>query len=81
MRRFFYGAVVITTPNEQKFARFLAHGFDVMVDGMPRLLRQFKPDGPTGRPLRPCGLASNWPKDRPGGAGDATVFQRTGNNE
>jgi len=28
-----------TTATEQKFARFLAHGFGVMVDGLPRLLR------------------------------------------
>ena len=39
---------MITTAAEQKFARFLASGFDVMVDGLPRLLRQLKPDGPTG---------------------------------
>jgi hypothetical protein len=39
---------VITTANEQKFARFLAGDFDVIIDDLPRLLRQLKPDGPTG---------------------------------
>ena len=43
-----HAAFVITTATEQKFARFLASGFDVIVDGLPRLLRQLKPDGPTG---------------------------------
>ena len=43
-----HAAVAITTATEQKFARFLARGFNVIVDGLPRLLRQFKPDRPTG---------------------------------
>jgi hypothetical protein len=43
-----HAAVVITTAAEQKFARFLANGFDVIVDCLPRLLRQFKSDWPTG---------------------------------
>ena len=43
-----HAAAVITTATEQKFAGFLASGFDVIVDGLPRLLRQFKPDGPPG---------------------------------
>jgi hypothetical protein len=37
-------AAVITTAAEQKFARFLASGFDIIIDGLPRLLRQLKPD-------------------------------------
>jgi hypothetical protein len=37
-------AVVITTATEQKFTRFLASGFDVIVNGLPRLLSQLKPD-------------------------------------
>jgi hypothetical protein len=36
--------VVIATATEQKF---LASGFDVIVNSLPRLLRQLKPDGPT----------------------------------
>src|ERR671933_123845 len=43
-----HAAVAITTATEQKFARFLARGFDVIVDRLPRLLRQLKSDGPTG---------------------------------
>jgi hypothetical protein len=39
---------VITTATEQIFARFFARGFDEIVDRLPRLLRQLKPDGPTG---------------------------------
>src|SRR5215472_13092174 len=31
-----HAAVVITTATEQKFARFLASGFDVIVDSLPR---------------------------------------------
>jgi len=41
-------AVAITTAGEKKLARFLASGFDVVVHGLSRLLRQLKPDGPTG---------------------------------
>jgi hypothetical protein len=67
-----------TTSTEQKFARFLARGFGVIVDGLPRLL---KPDRPTGLPLLHCGLRSNWPKDRSGWGRGATVFQRADNNE
>ena len=43
-----HAAVVITTATKQKLARFLASGFDVIIDGLPRLLCQLKPDGPTG---------------------------------
>jgi hypothetical protein len=32
----------------QKFARLLASSLDIIVDGLPRLFRHFKPDGPTG---------------------------------
>jgi hypothetical protein len=67
-----------TTSSEQKFARFLARGFGVIVDGLPRLL---KPDRSSGLPLLHCGLLSNWPKDLSGWGGDATVFQRADNNE
>src|SRR5262245_51052194 len=45
----------ITTATEEKFAGFLASGFDVVVDRLTRLLRQLKPDGPTGLPLPHCG--------------------------
>jgi hypothetical protein len=41
-------AAAITTAGEKKLARFLASDFDLIVNGLPRLLRQFKPDGPTG---------------------------------
>ena len=34
-----HATIVITTATEQKFARLLARGFGVMVDGLPRLLR------------------------------------------
>ena len=50
-----HAVVVITTATEQKFARFLASGFDVVVDSLTRLLRQLKPDGPTGLLLPHCG--------------------------
>jgi hypothetical protein len=43
-----HAAVVITPAAEQKLAWFFASGFDVIVDRLPRLLRQLKPDGPTG---------------------------------
>lgn len=33
-----HAAAVITTANEQKFARFLAGDFDVIIDDLPRLL-------------------------------------------
>jgi hypothetical protein len=52
---------VIATATEQKFARFLASGFDVIVDGLPRLLRQLKPDGPTGLLLPHCGAIDRIP--------------------
>ena len=48
------GAAVITTATEQKFAGFFARGFDVIVDRLPRLFRQLKPDGPTRLPLPHC---------------------------
>jgi hypothetical protein len=47
-------AVVITAAAEEELARFLASGFDVVVDGLPRLLRQLKPDGSTGFLLANC---------------------------
>src|SRR6202030_1553296 len=43
-----HAAVVITAAAEKKLSRFLASGFDVIIDGLPRLLRQLKPDGSTG---------------------------------
>jgi hypothetical protein len=52
---------VITTATEQKFARFLASGFDVIVDGLPRLLRRLRPDGPTGLLLSKCGAIDRIP--------------------
>jgi hypothetical protein len=50
-------AVVIATPTEQKFTRFLARTFDVIIDRLPPLFRQFIPDGPTGLPLPHCGAS------------------------
>src|SRR5262249_28005361 len=49
-----HAAVVITTATEQKVTRFLARGFDVIVDRLPCLLRQLKPDWPTGLLLPHC---------------------------
>jgi hypothetical protein len=46
--------MVITTAPEQKFARLLASSLDVIVDGLPRLFRQSKPDRPTGLLLPHC---------------------------
>jgi hypothetical protein len=46
---------------EQKFAWVLASGFDVAVDGLPRLLRQFKPDGPPSLLLPHCGTINRVP--------------------
>jgi hypothetical protein len=40
-----HAPVLITTAIEQKMAGCLASGFDVIVDSLPRLLRQLKPDG------------------------------------
>src|SRR5215471_533875 len=48
-------AVAITTAAEQKFSGSLARGVDVVVEGLTRLFRQFKPDGPTGLLLAHCG--------------------------
>src|SRR5437764_15162231 len=59
-----HAAVAITTATEQKFARFLARGFDVIVDRLPRLPRQFKPDGPTGLLLPHCGAIDGIPARR-----------------
>jgi len=59
-----HAAAVITTATEQKFARFLARGFDVIIDGLPRLLRQLKPDGPTGLLLPHCGAIDRIPARR-----------------
>jgi len=50
-----HAAVGITSATGEEFARFLASGFDVIVDCLPRLLRQFKPDRPTGLLLPYCG--------------------------
>jgi hypothetical protein len=52
---------MITTAGEKKLARFLAGGFDVIVDGLPRLLRQLEPDGPTGLLLPHCGAIHRIP--------------------
>jgi hypothetical protein len=49
-----HAAIVITTAPKQKFARLLANGLDIIVDGLPRLFRQFKPDRPTGLLLPHC---------------------------
>jgi hypothetical protein len=38
-----HAAAAITTTGEKKLAQFLASGFDVIVNGLPRLLRQLKP--------------------------------------
>ena len=56
-----HAAVVSATATEQKFAGFLASGFDVIVDSLARLLRQLKPDGPTGLPLPHCGAIDRIP--------------------
>ena len=52
---------MITTATEQKFARFLASRFDVIVDRLPRLLRQLKPDRPTSLLLPRCGAIDRIP--------------------
>ena len=56
-----HAAVAIARATEQKFARFLARSFDVIVDGLPRLLCQLKPDGPTGLLLPHCGAIDRMP--------------------
>jgi len=56
-----HAAVVITTATEQKFAWFLASGFDGIVNSLPRLLRQLKPDGPTSLLLPHCGAIDRIP--------------------
>jgi len=56
-----HAAVVITTAAEKKFTRFLASGFDVIVDRLPRLLRQLESDGPTGLLLPHCGTIDRIP--------------------
>src|SRR5215813_14178421 len=40
---------------------FLAPGFDVIVDSLPRWLRQLKSDGPTGLLLPHCGAIDRIP--------------------
>ena len=54
-----HAAVVITTATEQKFAR----GFDVIVEDLPRLLRQLKSNltRPTGLLLPHCGAIDRMP--------------------
>ena len=66
---------MITTATEQKFARFLASGFDVIVDGLPRLLRQLKPDGPTGLLLPHCSAIDRIPAGRNASTRSATTSQ------
>jgi len=56
-----HAVVAITTATEQKFAGFLARGFDVVVERLTRLFRQLKPDGPTGLPLPHCGAIDGIP--------------------
>jgi len=56
-----HAAVVITPATEQKFTRFLASGFDVIVDRLPRLLRQLESDGPTGLLLPDYGAINRIP--------------------
>ena len=51
----------ITTATEQKFTRFLISGFDVIIDRLPRLLRQLKPDWPTRLFLPYCGAIDRTP--------------------
>src|SRR5258707_9761385 len=43
-----HGAVATATTAEEKFTGFLSGSFDVVVDGLPCLLGQLKPDWPTG---------------------------------
>ena len=47
-------AETVSQRYEQKFAGFLARGFDIVVERLTRLFRQLKPDGPTGLPLPHC---------------------------
>ena len=56
-----HAAAVIATATEEKFARFLARGFDVIVDRLPRLLRQLESDGPTGLLLPDYGAINRIP--------------------
>src|ERR1700760_3545559 len=51
-----HAAAVMTTATEQKFARLLASGLDVIVDGLPRLLRQLKSDGSIDRIPARCNV-------------------------
>ena len=66
---------MITTATEQKFARFLASGFDVIVDRLPRLLRQLKPDGPPGLLLPHCSAIDRIPAGRNVSTRSATTSQ------
>src|SRR4051812_605718 len=56
-----HAAAVIATATEEIFARFLASSFDVIVNGLSRLLRQLKSDGPTGLLLPYCGAIDRIP--------------------
>jgi len=56
-----HAATVITAAAEQKFARFLTSGFDVIVDSLPRLLGQLKPDRPSSLLLPHCGAINRIP--------------------
>jgi len=59
-----HAAVAITTATEEKFARFLASGFDVIVDRLSCLLSQLKSDGSTGFLLPHCGAIDRIPAGR-----------------
>ena len=56
-----HAAVAITAATEQKFAGFLARGFDVVVERLTRLFRQLKSDWPSGLPLPHCGAIDGIP--------------------
>jgi hypothetical protein len=70
-----HAAVVIATATEQIFARFLASGSDVIVDGLSRLLRQPKSDGPTGLLLPTVARSTAYPLGATSSTRSATTSQ------
>jgi hypothetical protein len=68
-------AAVITTAVEQKVAWFLASGFDVIVDCLPCLFRQLKPDRPTGFLLANCRAIDAYPLGATSSTRSATTSQ------
>ncbi len=70
-----HAAVAVNTTIEQKIARFLACGFDVIVDGLPRLLCQFKPDRPTRLLLPHGGAIDRIPLGATSSTRSATISQ------